>query len=56
MSIVMVVPDSDIRGGFKVLINYLQRGVTYHSKEVANHEAEIISQREKCEQLVLYKS
>ena len=52
---IAVVPDQDVKGGYKVLINYLQRGITYHSFALANQEAVKISENEPFDHLILYK-
>ena len=38
MNIIIVVPDGE--GKFKVLHNYLQHGISYSTKELAESEAE----------------
>lgn len=41
MNRIDVVPVRDVRTkGFKVLINFIQHGIVYHSPQLANQEAE----------------
>jgi hypothetical protein len=51
---IAVVPDHDKRGGgWKILVNYIQRGVTFKSVAIANREATGISESEPCDHLIL---
>lgn len=43
MSQIDVLPDGN---KFKVLVNYIQRGIVYSSAKLANHEAERIHAQE----------
>ena len=52
---IAVVPDHDTKGGYKVLVNYLQRGIIYHSPELANQQAVNISEKQPCDHLILHK-
>lgn len=52
---IAVVPVNDRKGGWKILINYIQRGVVFHSKQIANREAKSISEAEGCDHLILAK-
>jgi len=45
MSTIQVLHDSD-ENGFKVMIDYIKRGTTLHSKELANQEADKLALRE----------
>lgn len=40
---------------WKVLVNYIQRGVAYSTAVMANHEATAISEKEHCDHLILAK-
>jgi len=43
------------KGGWKVLVNYIQRGITYNSMQIANNQAVEISENEHCDHLILAK-
>ena len=45
MSAIQVLHDSD-GNGFKVMIDYIKRGTTLHSKDLANQEADKLAERE----------
>ena len=51
MTTIAVVPDE--KKGWKVLVNYIQRGVTLSNMEFANKEATAISENEPCDHLIL---
>jgi len=44
MTTIAVVKDHDSKNGWKVLVNYIQRGVILHNMDAANKSAESISQ------------
>ena len=52
---ISVVPDHDVKDGYKVLVNYLQRGIVYHSPEIANQQALNISEKQPYDHLILHK-
>jgi len=53
---IAVVRDHDHKGeAWKVLVNYIQRGITFHSIGVANREATDISENEIYDHLILAK-
>jgi len=53
---IAVVKDSDSKTGWKVLENYIQRGVTLHGMEFANNEATKYSETINCDHLILAKA
>lgn len=54
---IAVVKDLDKKGGgWKVLVNYIQRGITYQSMDIANSSAVDISKNESCDHLILAKT
>ena len=52
---IAVVPDCDKKGYFKVLVNYVQRGITYSQMELANQEATKLSETMHTDHLILCK-
>lgn len=40
MSRIDVIPVREVKGGYKILVNYIQFGVIYHSSKLANQEAQ----------------
>jgi len=52
---IAVVPDYDKKGCYNVLSNYVQRGITYSSADLANNQAIQLSEKEPCDHLILYK-
>lgn len=55
MTTIAVVPAED-KDCFKVLVNYIQRGIVFHSRSLANNEATKISEMQHCDNLVLCQS
>jgi hypothetical protein len=55
MTKTIAVVRGEKRGTFKVLVNYIQRGVTVHSAGLANQEAIKISENEPHDHLILAK-
>jgi len=53
MKTIAVVKEG--KEGFKVLVNYIQRGIILHNIHLANREALNISMREHCDKLILAK-
>jgi hypothetical protein len=53
---IAVIKDGDSKeGGWKVLVNYIQRGITYNSMQIANSQAVEISEHEHYDHLILAK-
>jgi len=46
MKKVVVVPTG--KGKFKILVNFIQRGVDYSTKAIADHQAELIRSSATC--------
>ena len=46
---VIVSRDED---GYKILVNYIKRGVSLHSKELANNEADKVAKREGITEII----
>jgi len=54
---IAVVRDFDKKGGgWKVLVNYIQRGIVFHNMETANNQALELSEKEHCDHLILAKN
>ena len=53
MSKTVTVIHADKKGSYKVLVNYIQRGVELHSPELANSEAKKIAAIECIEKVIL---
>lgn len=52
---IAVVPDGEKKGCFKVLENYVQVGITYSQRELANQEAVKLSETMHTDHLILCK-
>ena len=52
---IAVVPEREVKGGYKVLRNYIQRGIIFHSRDLANSKAVQLSENEPCDHLILCK-
>ena len=52
---IAVVPDGEKKGNFKILVNYVQRGITYSQRELANQEAVKLSGTMHHDHLILCK-
>lgn len=52
---IAVVKVDGRSGGWKVLVNYIQRGVNFQSMQIANREATSIFDREQGDHLILAK-
>ena len=52
---IAVVPD-ERKGEWKVLVNYVKRGITFHDMTMANNAAVEISEKEVCDHLILAKA
>lgn len=55
MTTIVVVKDNDMKEGWKVLVNYIQRGVSVTNIEFANNKAVEISETQPCDHLILAK-
>ena len=53
MTKTIAVVKGDKKDEWKVLVNYVQRGVTLHNKDHANNEAVKISESEHYDHLIL---
>jgi len=52
MTTIAVVRGSS-KNGWKVLVNYIQRGVELHDMELANSQALTLSETQPCNHLIL---
>ena len=50
---IIVTQGNPKKNEWKVLVNYIQRGITYHSVRMANRDAKVISENEPCDHLIL---
>ena len=55
MSQTIAVVRGEKKNEIKILVNYIQRGVTLHSIKHANSVATKISENEPCDHLILMK-
>ena len=55
MSHTIAVVADEKKGRWKVLVNYVQRGMAVDKVEKANADAIAISEREACDHLILAK-
>ena len=55
MAKTIAVVKGEKRGEWKVLVNYIQRGVTLHNMQSANNSAIAISENEHYDHLILAK-
>ena len=53
MTTIAVVKDNDSKNGWKVLVNYIQRGVVLHNMGAANNSAVSISESQPYDHLIL---
>ena len=55
MSKTIAVVRGEKKGEWRILVNYIQRGVTFHSLNLANSQAVRISENEHYDHLILAK-
>jgi hypothetical protein len=53
MSKTIAVVRGDKKNEVKILVNYIQRGITFHSIKLANAQAVELSKKEPCDHLIL---